>query len=234
MGIGPALRRAREMRGVTLEEASRDSKLPTEHLRALEDEDFVPFGGEVFARATLGSYARYLGLDPDKVMRFYANHADEPEPPPPPAKLGRVERALAAARIRDNQRFLLIAACFLILVLIVFGLLSRDRVAPDAAAIPTSAAPAPPDEGTIEVVLEALRPVDVAVSVDGQAMDRFVMTTDETRALIGSVSVELTVADGTAVLLSVNGERRGIPGVPGQAWTSIFTLEQEGSASPTG
>jgi hypothetical protein len=234
MGIGAALRRAREMRGVSIEEASRDSKLPTSHLVALEDEDFVPFGGEVFARASLGSYARYLGLDAEKVVGFYSHHADEPEPPPPPAKLGRVERALAAARIRDNQRFLLVTAFLLIVVLIVFGLLSRDRVAPDPSAIPTSPAPALADEGTIEVVLQALRPVDVAVSVDGQPIERFVMQTDETRALIGSSTVELTVADGTAVRLFVDGEGLGIPGVPGQAWMSTFTAEEGSVPSPIG
>lgn len=233
MGIGPALRRAREMRGVTLEEASRDSKLTASHLQALESEDFEPFGGEVFARAALGSYARYLGLDPEKVVGFYAHHADDPQPPPPPAKLGRVERALAAARIRDNQRFLLLAACLLIVVLTVFGLLSRDRVAPDASTIPTSDASVQTDVGSLAVVLVALRPVDVEVSVDGEPVERFRMQLDETRALIGSASVELTVADGTAVLLTVNGDDRGIPGTPGQAWTQTFTVEQEGVA-PTG
>jgi cytoskeleton protein RodZ len=233
MGIGAALRRARELRGMTLEEASRDCRIPTSHVVALEDEDFVPFDGEVFARAALGSYARYLGLDAEKVVGFYSHHAEEPAPPPPPAKLGRVEQTLAAARIRDNQLFLLVAASLLIVVLIVFGLLSRDRVAPDPTAIPTSPAPALADGGTVEVVLEALRPVRVAVSEDGRPIERFVMQTDETRALIGS-TVELTVADGTAVRLTVDGEARGIPGVPGQPWTSTFTVEEGGAASLVG
>jgi cytoskeleton protein RodZ len=231
MGIGPALRRARELRGVRLEEASRDSKLSVNHLEALESEDFDPFGGEVFARAALGSYARYLGLDPEKVVGFYAHHADDPGPPPPPAKLGRVERALAAARIRDNQRFLLIAACLMIVVLTVFGLLSRDRVAPDASTIPTSDPAVQPDEGTVEVVLVALRPVSVKSSVDGGPSERFRMQLDETRALIGSNSVEVTVADGTAVRLTVNGDDLGIPGVPGP-WKHRFTFVQEGVAPP--
>lgn len=234
LGIGTALRRARELRGVTVEEASRDSKLAARHLQALEDEDFSVFDGEVFARAGLGSYARYLGLDPDKVIGFYVGHADDPEPPQPPARMGRVERALAAARIRDNQLFLLMAASILIVVLIVFGVLSRDRVAPDAAKISTSAASIPLAEGTVEVVVQALRPVTLSASVDGRLEERFSMGTDETRAFTGSVSVHLVVADGTGVRLSVNGQDRGIPGVPGQAWTSTFTVHAEGIASPTG
>ena len=40
IGVGSALRRAREIREITLDEAVRDTKLRTDQLRALEDEDF--------------------------------------------------------------------------------------------------------------------------------------------------------------------------------------------------
>jgi hypothetical protein len=224
MGIGAALQRAREMRGVSIEDAARDSRLPARQLRALEDEDFAFFDGEVFARAALGSYARFLGLNHEKVVGVYAHHAEEPEPPPPPAKLGRVERALAASRVRDNQRFLLVVACVLVVMLIVFGLLSRERVAPEPADIPTEPATALPAGRSVDVVLVALRPVKVSVTIDGQPVERFRMRTGETRALTGSSSVELTVADGTAVRLTVDGKERGIPGEPGQPWREEFVV----------
>jgi cytoskeletal protein RodZ len=110
IGVGPALGRAREIGGTSLEEAARDTKLSVEQLEGLESEDFELLGEEVYVRAMLRTYAQYLGLKPDKVMAAYAKHVDDPGPPRPPAKMGRVEQALAAARIRDNQRFLLIAA----------------------------------------------------------------------------------------------------------------------------
>ncbi len=59
----------------------------------------------------------------------YARTAEEVEPPPPPAKLGPVERMIAASRIRDNQRFLLVAAASILLILLAFGLLSRGESA---------------------------------------------------------------------------------------------------------
>jgi hypothetical protein len=234
MGIGAALRRAREIRGVTLEEAARDSKLPVGQLLALEDEDFEPFDGEVFARAALASYARYLGLNPEKVIGAYAQHADDPEPPPPPAGLDRVERALAASRVRDNQRFLLVAASILVVMLIVFGLLSRERAVPEAAAIPTSPVAAIPQDRTIELVLLALRPVEVTVVIDGLPEESFMMGTDETRVLTGSTSIDLSVADGAAVRLTVSGDDRGIPGEPGIPWRHLFDFEEGSSPSPTG
>ncbi len=113
IGVGPALRRAREIAGTTLDEAARDTRLTSDQIGALEREDFELLGEEVYVRAMLRTYAQYLGLKPDKVMSAYARHAEEPELPSPPAKMGRVEQALAAARIRDNQRFLLLAAAVL-------------------------------------------------------------------------------------------------------------------------
>ena len=38
IGVGPALRKARAHRGLTLEEAARDTKLRTDQLQALENE----------------------------------------------------------------------------------------------------------------------------------------------------------------------------------------------------
>ena len=149
IGVGPALRKAREHRGLTLDEAARDTKLRVDLLAALEDEDFDALLGDVYVRGALRTYAQYLGLSPDKVVAAYARHADDPEPPPPPAKMGRIEQAMAAARIRDNQQFLLIAA----------ALAARDPAGrwacwrasngtPPPAAIPTTAAsPARPRIG---------------------------------------------------------------------------------------
>ena len=61
-GVGSALRRAREVRGLSLDEAARDTRLRVEQLDALEREDFDVLPGEVYVRASLRTYANYLGL----------------------------------------------------------------------------------------------------------------------------------------------------------------------------
>ena len=130
IGVGSALRRAREIRGITIDEAARDTKLRGEQLYALEGEAFDDLGDPVYARAMLRTYAQYLGLKPERVLSVYAKHAEEVEPPPPPGKLGRVERGLAASRIRDNQKFLLIAAAVVLVALIGGGAgVARRRAA---------------------------------------------------------------------------------------------------------
>jgi len=136
IGVGAALRRAREIRGITLDQAARDTKLRPEQLEALEGEAFGDLGDAVYARAMLRTYAQYLGLKPDRVLSVYTKHGEEVAPPEPPGKLGRVERGLAASRVRDNQKFLLVAAAVVLVALIGFGLVSRDG-APPAGAITT-------------------------------------------------------------------------------------------------
>ena len=51
MGVGSALRKARTKRGLTLEEAARDTRIRADLLGALEDEDFDRLMGDVYVRA---------------------------------------------------------------------------------------------------------------------------------------------------------------------------------------
>jgi len=231
IGVGPALQKAREHRGLTLDEAARDTKLRTDLLYALEDEDFDALLGDVYVRGALRTYAQYLGLNPDKVVAAYARHAEDPEPPPPPQKTGRVEQAMAAARIRDNQKFLLIAAACLLGILLAVGLLARGNGTPPPAAIPTTAASAIPEDRAIEATLVAQRDASATVTVDG-VPESFEMTEGETRSFSAVDELTIELADGGSVQLILNGRDLGAPGEPGQAWTKSFTYGTEVSPSP--
>jgi len=245
IGVGPALRRAREIRGLPLEAAARDTKLPVERLRALEEEDFDDLPGEVFIRASLRTYAQYLGLAPEKVLAAYARHADDPEPPPPPAKMGRVEQALAAARIRDSQKFFLIAAAVVLLVLVSVGLVSRDS-APPVAELPSatpSVSPIATDAPLFTLVLETTRPVTVTVEADGERGE-VTAEADETLSFSAADRLHVSVSDGGAVRATIGDVDLGAPTLDGVLWEATFTAEivdalsspsppaDEGSATP--
>jgi cytoskeleton protein RodZ len=66
--FGGNLQREREMRGVTLEEISAATKISFRFLRAIEEENFAGLPGGVFTRSFIRTYARYLGLDEERVM----------------------------------------------------------------------------------------------------------------------------------------------------------------------
>ncbi len=69
--FGDNLRREREMRAVSLEEISSATKISLRFLEAIERDDFSKLPGGIFARSFIRSYARYLGLDEERVMAEY-------------------------------------------------------------------------------------------------------------------------------------------------------------------
>ena len=221
IGVGPALEKARRIRGLSLDEASRDTRLRVDQLTALEVEDFGTLPNDAFVRGALRTYAQYLGVSPDKVLGAYMRHAATPAAPSPPEGLGRIERAIAATRIRDNQRFLLVGSATVTVLLLLFGLVSRDRGAPPPAAIP-STAPTTTLASVIDAVVVARRPVELKVTEDG-ADETHAMAAGETRSFSATEELVLSVDDAGAVQVSVNGADLDTPGTRGEPWTSIFT-----------
>jgi len=69
--FGENLRREREMRGVTLQEISAATKISARFLQALEAEEFAKLPGGVFTRSFIRAYAKYLGLDEERVLAEY-------------------------------------------------------------------------------------------------------------------------------------------------------------------
>jgi cytoskeletal protein RodZ len=71
--LGNTLSRARRARAISLEDAERDTHVSKRYLQALENEDFSAFPAPVYARGFLRTYSRYLGLNPDELMRVFPN-----------------------------------------------------------------------------------------------------------------------------------------------------------------
>jgi hypothetical protein len=227
IGVGPALRKAREARRLTLDEASRDTKLTVDRLRALEEEDFEALLGDPYVRGSLRTYAQYLGLNPHKVAAAYARHADDPAPPPPPGKLGRIEQAIAATRIRDNQRLLVVVAGTLIVIAGVFGLVSSRTAGPPPAALETAASPVPLGVQKVEAVLVANHDVDVMITIDGAPLATYHLMEGETRSFVAETALVVALARGQTVALTVNGVDVGTPGMKGAPWERTYTAGQE-------
>jgi hypothetical protein len=171
-------------------------------------------------------------VKPDRVLSVYAKHGEEVAPPEPPGKLGRVERGLAASRVRDNQKFLLVAAAVILVALIGFGLVSRNG-APPAGAITTptfvpASGVASPASG-VTVVVTATAPVQVNAVIDGVAQDPTTLRPGESVSLIATEQLQVSADDGGAIQLTVNGHDTGTPGHGGKPWSQTFTPE---AASP--
>ena len=69
--LGEQLRAARERRGAVLEEVSEATRIRTHYLEALERHDWKALPADVFTRGYLRTYAQYLGLDQEHLLRAY-------------------------------------------------------------------------------------------------------------------------------------------------------------------
>ena len=68
MKFGESLRKERELRGITLEDISAQTKVNIRFLEAIEHDDLSALPAKAFAKGFLRSYARVVGLDEDLVL----------------------------------------------------------------------------------------------------------------------------------------------------------------------
>jgi cytoskeletal protein RodZ len=81
MQFGESLRKERELRGITLEDISAQTKVNIRFLEAIEHDDLSVLPAKAFAKGFLRSYARAVGLDEDLVLTNfeYCHQAIQPE-----------------------------------------------------------------------------------------------------------------------------------------------------------
>ncbi len=106
LGIGERLIEAREQRGLTLEDAERDTRISRRYLQALEDERFDIIPAPVYARGFLRSYSQYLGVETAPLLARFPQDAPAPgSPSRPPSQENRSARgpsALFGSRVPEE------------------------------------------------------------------------------------------------------------------------------------
>ena len=69
--LGDTLQAAREAKGISYDQASRETKISSQYLIALEHEDFSCFPGETYITGFLKNYGVYLDLDAQELLSLY-------------------------------------------------------------------------------------------------------------------------------------------------------------------
>lgn len=144
--VGGRLIEARERKGVSLEQAARDTYISRQYLEALELEDYERFPGEVYLLGFLRSYSGYLGIEPDEAVALYHNSRIQEQPAPMDELLDRRQLSPLARIIITVLIFLGIGA--LVGALIYFQViqiampslpqLTRDQDSTVAATLPVA------------------------------------------------------------------------------------------------
>jgi len=81
LSFGRELQTERQRRDISLESIAEGTKVPTRHLRALEQEQFEQLPGGVFNKGILRSYCRHIGLDEQEWLERFpaAQPANAPD-----------------------------------------------------------------------------------------------------------------------------------------------------------
>jgi cytoskeleton protein RodZ len=87
MAFGASLKRERELRGISLEEISKATKISVRLLNAIETDryDILPEG--IFRKSFIKNYAKYLGMDEDQILQEYTVATQTESPPSAQEKL---------------------------------------------------------------------------------------------------------------------------------------------------
>ena len=93
--FGEQLRQARESQNITLQEIAATTKISSRALQALESEQFDQLPGGVFNKGFVRAYARYVGLDEEKMLAAYVAAA---KPEASETDMQTVSSQIAAAK----------------------------------------------------------------------------------------------------------------------------------------
>ncbi len=231
IGVGPALRKARQARGVSIAEASRDTRIRPEFLRALEDEEFDRLLGDVYVRGALRSYATYLAVPADRVLQRYARAVGEMEPTPPgppPA----ADPVVGAPRRRDNHVLVGMLAAVFVVLAVSFGILSPRASAPAPASAVGQPTAHAAGRGISLSVSTSTQPVDVSVRVDGEDAASFRLLPGESRSFLADESLSVRVTPGGTADVVVNGESKGAPGRSAGSWSHTYSYGTPTASAP--
>ncbi|HVO83037.1 MAG TPA: RodZ domain-containing protein [Syntrophobacteria bacterium] len=145
--LGEYLRSERLNRGISLEEISRDTRISTRMLQAIEDGNTESLPAGVLVKGFLRAYAQKIGLDPETVILRYQDLYEEEG-----ARREALEKFHERFRpVPTRRRFLVpgTTAALVICLLLAWLLSPRDRhqTAPPStkapAVVPQEAPPAP-------------------------------------------------------------------------------------------
>jgi hypothetical protein len=239
-GIGRALRSAREHRGKSLEEACREMRLRTDYIEALESESFDALGSDVYVRGFLRSYAKYLGLNHEKVVSAYERAYGRPKPSPAPVEraptVTPTEALVLTERKRPNWLFASAAAIVILSSAAAIGLIGGSEGAPPAAEV-TVPPPVAAPERTVSVGIEAYVDTDFTVIVDDGEPESFSLGEGDQRSFEGTETIGVSASQGGTFLLVVNGKEIRLAGRPDTELHRIFTpdsyLEEGSTPSPS-
>lgn len=232
--IGETLRVIRLEQHLSLEETAWRTRMRPGVLRALEEDEFDELGHPAHVRSHLASYARFLGADPSELVGRLDARRLEREP----SSIEELDRRRRESRKPPRAKWLIAAAisASVVIAASALGLFggqaerpaepTAEVGAPIASAPPVSVedehGPVSPADARVRLRVEASTTTQVSILADGEELFEGELEAGDARTVRARDEVEIIVADGGAVTLTLNGSELGAPGEHGAVVRARF------------
>lgn len=233
--IGERLEEARKRKGISVREAAESTKIRGDYLQKFEANSFEVDLPPLYVRGFLRSYARYLDLDPDRVVSDFdtlGGGQSKPARRETREVFGRVDFSEAArtpeggeatpAGGRTDQekavllKFALLGGGALVAVIVIILLVKLLFSGPSPTTSQTAQGPAPtvqaePVQTLTLTAVESTR-VKVVQDLDGKVLlDTVALARGETRTVKKLGKLLITVEAGKNLRMEVNGRNYPVP-----------------------
>jgi helix-turn-helix protein/uncharacterized protein DUF4115 len=240
MSIGEALAAARADAGLSVDDVSRETRVRATLVRAIEDDDFTPCGGAVYARGHIRNIANLLGLDASALVAEFDRAHGTPRPVENPAPTFDPAVAAGTERLRPNwpaaMAVALVTICLLAVVQLVThrggsaagpGPQAVGNQHPGGSPSPTPAVkvPGPAPSGAVALIPQNRVNVRVRiigskswlqiVGAQGQVLFEGTLASGAQRDFTDPRNIRMTIGNAGAVDLIVNGHDLGGAGASG-------------------
>jgi cytoskeletal protein RodZ len=246
--LGEEFRAAREARKLSLSDVSEQVHIRTVYLQSIEDENWSAISAPVYVRGFLRTYARFLGIDPERVVERYNGALAAAEPVQPVATAYRPEDFEQPRSSASPITWILGGIALLLIALVGYtyfasphgaaGQAASGAATPAAVAgapdavVPGSLLPAPGGTSAVgplanSLSVHALANSWVRVVIDGKAAFEGIAAAGSDRTFHGKLAT-VRVGNAGGVEVAVNGKNLGTLGPPGSVVERSFPLEQNG------
>jgi cytoskeleton protein RodZ len=230
--IGERLEEARKRKGISIREAAETTKIRGDYLQKFEANSFDVDLPALYVRGFLRSYARFLDLDPDRIVNdFDALGGRESKPARRETRevFGRVdfneparspeagEAAPTGGRSAQDQAVILKFALLgggalvaIIVIILLINVLFTRSPAKSSATGPTATVQADAAQTLTLTAIDATR-VKVVQELDGAVLFNGALARGETKPIKKQGKLLITVEAGKNLRMEVNGRNYPVP-----------------------
>ena len=236
MSVGETLTRARQERGLSVEDVTAATRIRAGLIRSIENDDFAPCGGAVYARGHIRSIARVLDIDAGPlVAEFDRAHSDEAPPQPMLVPAAAVDPGVAHAEPkRANWAAAMAVTLVVICILAAVSLVSGNKQSssrqtanngtpaptPSTTGPSTPASPPPSAVAQLSGATALVRVINDRTwlqvwTIDGHELYQGILTKGDSKVFRNKRGLRLLIGNAPAVDLVANGRDIGAPRAQG-------------------